>query len=477
MKPFDPKKQFSKFIGADFLKNLNKEKVSFLLVEDDLSLAQAIKLNIEPNWDFYHIKSANEEIPNVKFSIALVDIHLSNTDIKEGLEIIKKINLENPSCEIIGYSGDLNQENMNIAINNGASKFLAKPLAFEELNSILDQIYNYKILTNKEHVYSANKKYQEWIGKSQASQNVLKLISSLKNEKAPILINGETGTGKEVCVQLLHSLNPSKAFIPINMAAIPENLFESQMFGHTKGSFTGAQNDSVGFIGMAHNGILFLDEIEALPLNLQAKLLRFLESGESQKIGSKVIQKFNTNIITATNINLKKLVEKKQFREDLFWRLSGKQINLPPLRERKTDIPQLLTYYLNKQAPKYNKSFLKETINLLTNYRWPGNIRELKRFCEQIVLLSPLPFIRPEDIKYLLVNKPDSSTSISSNKVKSDLCNMSLNDLVGEYEKEVLLKRLKLYNDVSKAAVSLKISKSSLYQKIKHLNLSSKEFS
>ena len=462
---------------------MNKETNTFLLVEDDILLAEAIKINIDSTWTVYHVKSAKEDLPNTNIDVALVDIHLSKTDQKEGLNIIKKIRFQSSETEIIGYSGDLVRQNMEVAIKNGATKFLAKPLAFEELNSILDQVSSFKRLFNIGSKSTKKESFQNWIGDSKESKNILRHIASLKNEKNPILITGETGTGKEVCANLIHSLTPDKNFIPVNLAAIPESLFESQMFGHTKGSFTGAHNDAQGFIGMANNGILFLDEIEALPINLQAKLLRFLETGESQKIGSKQIQKFNTKIITATNICLKSLIDQKLFREDLYWRLSGKLINLPPLRKRKNDIKTLLNYFLVKQSPLYNKSFSNEALALLENYNWPGNIRELKRFVEGITASSPLPIIRSEDvIPWIQKNTSspnlDSSykTSILNSDNNLDQKNQSLQDIIGKFEKSILLKRLQKYNDVSEAAASLNISKSSLYQKIKHFNLSNKEF-
>ncbi len=226
----------------------------------------------------------------------------------------------------------------------------------------------------------------------------------------------------------------------------------------------------MGLAEAANNGDLFLDEIEALPLNLQAKLLRFLESGEIRRVGSKDTSHVNVRVIAATNQNLNQMVKSGQFREDLLWRLSGKKIVLPALRERKEDIPQLAEFFLSHQRPKRNKTFSPEASAHLSNYRFPGNVRELKRLCEQIALHSPLPIIRTEDVvRYL----PAEVESLSGGE-NLDL-NEGLTHLIERFEAQVIKQALSTGREIDQIAQMLKISRSSLYKKIKDYNIEMKE--
>ena len=247
------------------------------------------------------------------------------------------------------------------------------------------------------------------VGESAEFQTILNTSNIIAATDATVLILGESGTGKELIAQNLHykSNRADKAFVTINCASLPENLVEAELFGHKKGAFTGADTNRLGRVKAAHNGTLFLDEIGELPLSIQAKLLRFLESGECQAIGEEKTEQLNVRVIAATNRNLQQEVANGKFRADLYYRLNIVPINLPSLRERPSDIPLLLKYYSSKSANAHKLapiSFAKETQSFLKKYQWPGNVRELKNFVERMVIFFAGKEIQlsqvPVDMRY-----------------------------------------------------------------------------
>jgi transcriptional regulator with PAS, ATPase and Fis domain len=264
--------------------------------------------------------------------------------------------------------------------------------------------------------------------------------------------------------QILNRQEPKRPFVAVNCSALTENLFESEFFGHVKGSFTGAESNKIGFAEAANGGDLFLDEIEALPITQQAKLLRFLESGEIRKVGSKDAQFVQVRVIAASNIPLKQLIAQKKFREDLYFRLSAHRIEITPLRDRSEDIADIARYFIESEKPKRNKSFDDKALSFLKKYSWPGNIRELKRVCEQLLLTSPLPVIRESDVqKLLFVDSTSDSSQLSLDQ--------TLEDFLKKQEKKIVEFCLNQTKDIDKSCEILKISKSSLYKKIKDLGI------
>jgi DNA-binding NtrC family response regulator len=246
-------------------------------------------------------------------------------------------------------------------------------------------------------------------------------------------------------------------------------LFESELYGHIKGAFTGADAAKMGLAEAANGGDLFLDEIEGLPLSQQVKLLRFLETGEIRRVGAKDSMQVQTRVIVASNQPLKELVQAQKFREDLLFRLNGKKINIPPLRERREDIPELVLRFLAEQKPRLNKSMSPEALLVLQDYAWPGNVRELRRVCEQLALISPLPVIRPEDVRQLL--RPSSSSVAAMGATDYDWT-LGLSGLLDKSESQILKAALKASeNDADRALQLLQISRSSFYQKIKNHKL------
>lgn len=437
----------------------NNGKFHLLVVDDDSLIHDSLKLILPKNWSMHSCFSPKEatEVTGF-FHAALVDMHLTkNVQTAEGPTVIAHLRTKFPLTEIFGMSGDLTLELMEKALNSGARRFIAKPLAVDEVKSIIDKaeaLWTIRDLGKKTDEIS-------WVGKTPESEKVLYSIAALRGEKGPILIEGETGSGKEVVAHLLSHQEKGRPFVPVNIAAIAENLFESEVFGHVRGAFTGADSLKIGLAEAANSGDLFLDEIEALPLNHQVKLLRFLESGEVRRVGAKESIHVNTRVIAASNQSLEELVKNGKFREDLYFRLSGKRINLPPLRQRKDDIELLCHKFLSADRSRNGKIISPEALALLKSYNWPGNVRELKRICEQLLLTSPLPIIRKEDTERVL---PSDRAQAQFDLVLEK----GLAYLVESFEKEVLAKALaRTNNDVDKAAEMIQISRSSFYKKMK----------
>jgi transcriptional regulator with PAS, ATPase and Fis domain len=280
------------------------------------------------------------------------------------------------------------------------------------------------------------------------------------------LIEGESGTGKEVAAWLIHRqelAQASRPFVQINLGAIPESVFESEMFGHAKGAFTGADQNKIGLAEAANGGDLFLDEIEALPAANQAKLLRFLESGEIRKVGARETVKVSVRVIAATNRDLAEMVANGDFREDLMWRVSGKRLKLPALRKRIQDVKELATYFLSLERPRRNKTLTDDAIEVLEKHKWNGNVRELKRLCEQVCLVSPLPIVRAEDV---LLALPTGSNETPKARLEADL-SLGLVELTARFEAGIIREAVYRWPDLDIAAEKIGISRSSMYKKMK----------
>lgn len=442
----------------------NNALYHLLVVDDDTLLIDSLRLILPKHWKMTSTQNPKLLDAKLVFHAAFVDMHLSgNTKVAEGPDIIAQIAKGNSNIEIVAMSGDLSMELMERCLDNGAKKFLAKPLMTDEVISTLEKIE--AVWMTRQLESRGSHQTTRWVGKSAASQNILKAVAQLRGEPGPILIEGETGTGKEVVFRLLNQQELTRPFVAVNIAAIPENLFESEMFGHVRGAFTGADAMKIGLAEAANGGDLFLDEIEALPLGQQVKLLRFLETGEVRKVGAKESVMVKTRVIVATNQNLSELVKAGKFREDLLFRINGKKITLPPLRDRKDDIKDLADFFLSLERPRVNKSLSADAVAALSVYHWPGNVRELKRICEQMALTAPLPILRTEDVQSIL-HTPGASAAASLTTLPSDL-SKGLAELVENYEISLIREALKQSKDVDNAAELLKVSRSNLYKKIK----------
>lgn len=439
------------------------KNLTLLAIDDDSLILQALKIGLPPHWRLESHIGPHNVPTSGQFSAAFVDMHLTgNLAHAEGLTVIQTLKENMPHLEIVAMSGDLDSDLMEQCLRAGASRYIAKPLNMGEVTLILDKIE--ALLLLQAASFRHPDQHYRWIGSGAESQNIKRQIAFMTGESGPILIEGESGTGKEVAAQLIHRQDPDRPMIAVNVAAIPENLFESELFGHVRGSFTGAEQNKIGLAEAAHDGDLFLDEIETLSLSSQAKILRFIETGEVRRIGAKETIRVKTRVIAATNRNLEKMAREGLFREDLLWRLSSKKIILSPLRERKDDINELANWFLANEKNRI-KELSHGALAAMLEYNWPGNIRELKRVCEQLALISPLPVIRREDvIKIITSTQPTEKAAVIN---FSD----GIEKILENYEAQVLSQAMKTINDIDEAARILKISRSNLYKKIKDYNI------
>lgn len=442
---------------------MSTELLNLLIVDDDSTLAASLKLMAPAGFKVY-IASQPDLIPDhVFYHAAMIDMHIQTKvgETPDGPTVIQKLIKKNPQTEVVSMSGDLNRQNMEMAIKSGAARFLAKPLIADEVTLTLEKILAYWQLRRMD---STLKNKTQMIGVSAASEQIRKTIASLKGERSAVLIEGETGTGKDVVARILNQQEGATPFIAVNCSALTENLFESEFFGHVKGAFTGADQNKVGLAEAAHGGDLFLDEIEALPMTQQAKLLRFLETGEIKKVGSKEFIHVDVRVIAASNESLNDLIQQKKFREDLYFRLSSHKIYIPALKSRTEDIAVLSQHFLAHAKNKRQKTFENEALDLLKTYTWPGNIRELKRVCEQLSLTSPLPIIRSEDVQHLLAINLQGSVTMPIGFFN---LNQTLDLHMNTQEKLFISAVLEKVKNIDEACQTLQISKSSLYKKIK----------
>ena len=338
------------------------------------------------------------------YDCILVDLDMPGLS---GIEVIARAKELCPHADAVVLTGKSSLETAVAALRHGAFDYLTKPCKLVELETLLKRVAEKRQLTNK---YLALKRQLErlegksqLIGNSAGMERVRKLIAKVAPTNSTAIVLGETGTGKELVARALHdqSLRADMPFVAINCGALPESLIESELFGHRKGSFTGADEHRVGLFEVAKGGTLFLDEIGELPKSMQAKLLRFLESGEIRRVGENESFIVDVRVICATHRQLERMVEEGDFREDLMFRVNTFEINLPPLRERSTDIPELARHLLMRFRPSNkpeDETFTPEAMRLLTEHSWPGNVRELANVVEHATILCEAGPIRPEDL-------------------------------------------------------------------------------
>lgn len=408
----------------------------------------------------------------------LLDIKLPDADGIELMGEIKKMGIHVPVILMTAFG---TTEIAIQAMKQGAHDYLNKPLNLDELLITVEKAVKMQqlvseVATLREELDSDIDYVDSLIGQSRHMQDVFKLIGRVADSDITVLLQGESGTGKEVVARAIHSNSrrSSRPFIKINCATIPEHLIESELFGHERGAFTGAVNQKPGKFELAHNGTVFLDEIGELSLNTQVKLLQVLQEKEFERIGSTRSIKVDVRILTATNRDLKKLVEEGRFREDLYYRINVMNIKLPPLRERKEDIPLLFNYFLKKFSLKNNKKITgisQGAVAVIAGYNWPGNVRELKNVCEQAVVMTRSSVITPDDLPLgkngeLLAGNGNSNIHISIND------NRSLKEIVSDVERKVILKALNDNNwNRQETARALNLNRRSLYGKMKEYNL------
>jgi DNA-binding NtrC family response regulator len=410
------------------------------------------------------------------YDAALLDLRMPGLT---GIEVLGQIRQMSPETQVIILTGHATLDTAVQALRLGAFDYLTKPCKWAELEMILNRIAERRDMANKTTALETRLKAAEGmpllIGETAAMQQVRRLIDTIAPTDASVMILGETGTGKELVARSLHekSRRADRAFIPVNCGALPENLVESELFGHRKGSFTGADTHRKGLFEVANGGTLFLDEVGELGKNVQVKLLRFLESGEIRKVGENEPFRVDVRVLCATNRDIRDMVANDLFREDLFFRLNTFEIYLPPLRERKHDIAALANHLLARHAARRGlteSAITPESIELLTAHEWPGNIRELANMIERATILAGNAPILPEHLPTQLPvrNKSHQSaaSSIGGPHFQIPEGSPTLRDVEMKYIQTILEK-----HNGNKPAASreLGISLKTLYNKINQL--------
>lgn len=375
--------------------DLRKENI--LIVDDDIDILELLQRHLK-SMDFHTYKAIS--VKEALFILKDTEIDLLITDIQmpevDGLQLLRYANEHFPNMPKLVVTGYPSVDGALEVINTGAMDYLTKPFTKSELKESIAKAFAQrpKNMPIRPTVKSTdNKGYADMVGDSEAFHKVTNIIERVKDNKATVLVKGESGTGKELVARAIHySGKYSRApFIAVNCGAIPENLQEAELFGYKKGAFTGANENRNGFFQAAEGGTLFLDEIGTASLAVQTKLLRALQEKEITKVGSQKTEKVDIRIIAATNADLLEDIKKKDFREDLYYRLTVVEINVPPLRERRSDIPLLVEKFLRKYGVEYKDRLLRiapEAIQVLERYHWPGNIRELENIVQRAVIMS-----------------------------------------------------------------------------------------
>jgi DNA-binding NtrC family response regulator len=440
-----------------------------LIVDDQPHILEAFELLARPHG--YRLEMARtpafalEAAMQEEFDSVVLDLNYTRdtTSGEEGMQLLTALRKHDPRLPIIVMTAWANVDLAVEAMRRGANDFIQKPWENARvLNVLKTQIELYRALKRTEWLEAENRVLRaegspEFIASAPSMRKVFDLIGRIGPSDANVLITGEHGTGKEVVAQTLHRLSrrANPVLVAVNTGALPEGTFESELFGHVKGAFTDARSDRIGRFELAHKGTLFLDEIANVPLRQQAKLLRALEAGEIERVGSSTTRKVNVRVLSATNADLRAEASLGRFREDLLYRLNTVEIALPPLRERREDIPALTAHFIARYAERYRRPLQglePAALQTLLSYRWPGNVRELDHVMERAVLMARNSRIEAADLG-LEVHKA----------VSQNLDDLSLEDVEAILIRKALSRA---QGNVSQAADALGLSRGALYRRI-----------
>ncbi|MEI7589755.1 MAG: sigma-54 dependent transcriptional regulator [Deltaproteobacteria bacterium] len=442
---------------------------AIILIVDDDSAHRKMLTTLLGTWGYKVSEvddgaKAIDSVHQMPFDLILMDIKMLRVSGIEALEKIKKIN---PAIPVVLMTAYASVETAIDAMKKGAYDYLTKPFNFDELRLLIDRATEHSYLKRENAILRRSAttfNTSGILGNSPAIRNLLETISMVAATDATVLINGESGTGKELVANAIHynSERKNNPFIKINCAAITENLLESELFGHEKGAFTGADKKRAGKFEQAQNGSIFLDEVSEMSLSMQVKLLRVLQDKEVTKIGSNETIKVDVRLISATNKDLGQAVKDGLFREDLFYRLNVVAINVPPLRDRKEDIALLAQNYLQQFSQRYHKESIKgftpTAFDILTKNFWKGNVRELVNTIERAVVLSRGEYIGEDELAFSIEHKGERQSSPIS----------ELSQSLEDVEKDTIIKTLKeTGNNKSETARRLGITRKTLHKKLK----------
>ena len=450
-----------------------------LVVDDDTDVLEVISDILgQAEYEVDQAKDGREAVQRVEndfYDLVITDLNLPCVD---GMKVLEYVIDQSPGTMCIIITGYGTIKSSVEAIKKGAFDYISKPIKSDEILLVVEKALKFRQLERENTLLKQqlHKKYQfdNFIGDSNPIQKVFELIERVADTDSTVLITGESGTGKELIAKAIHynSYRRDKPLVVINCGAIPEELLESELFGHEKGAFTGAHKMRVGRFEMANGGTIFLDEIGDMSPNLQVKLLRVLQEQRFERVGGTRTLEIDVRIIAATNKNLINAVNKNRFRQDLYYRLNVIPIKVPPLRMRKSDIPLLVEFFVskfNKQKQKHIVGFTQQAMNCLMEYSWPGNVRELENLVERLVILASDNKIDLDDVPDSIKGKGDKVESI---EVKIPKDGIVFEHAVEEYEKKLILQALSETNWVkTKAAKLLNINRTTLIEKMKKKNL------
>jgi two-component system response regulator HydG len=449
-------------------------KSSVLVIDDEREHAQVMCEALQRQGHrcdvAYNLAEASGRLAKKKYDVIVTDLMMEGR--REGLDVLHEARQLNPAPPVLLVTAHADIPTCKQALADGAYDYIEKPLDLDYFRAQVNRAAEKSALQQQNQVMaeqlSTSAGFEGIIGKSAPMQQVIQTARQVAQSDIPVLIMGESGTGKELIARAVHmnSRRRKQRMVALNCAGLSESILEDELFGHVRGAFTGAQSDREGRFEHADRGTLFMDEIGDMPAAMQAKLLRVLENGEVVRVGSNDPIKVDVRLISATNRNLDEMVAAKEFREDLFFRIKGVTILLPPLRERREDIPLLTYYFLQSAAERYgkpNEGIKPETQQLLMGYSWPGNVRQLKNVVENMVVLSPPGELGPESLPPEI--RPANTTHASG-----------INNLVGisieQAERELIRNTLKMVNgNREQAAKILGIGERTLYRKIKEYGM------
>jgi len=456
----------------------DNSQYTILVVDDEKSVRESIGRVLKKEGYSVSLTSNGHEALDIleknHISVVMTDLRMPEMS---GIELLEHAKREFQDIEVILITGHGTIEKAVEAMKLGAYDFITKPFKRAEiLSSVRRAIEKHTLASEnkflREQLEKTNESRLVFIGESPQVQNVIKLVEKVAPLPSTVLITGESGTGKEIIARMIHNKSPraNRRFVAVNCGAISENIIESELFGHVKGSFTGATRDKEGLFKIASGGTLFLDEISTLPLNMQVKLLRALQEQEIRPVGSTRSISVDVRILAASNRNLQDEMEAGNFREDLYYRLNVVALNIPPLRERRDDIPHLIKHFIAKFNHELNKSVTgasPETIQMLMNYSWKGNVRELENAIEHAMILCDTEELRPENLPH----------HFFATKVSQLTHQQGLKESVMEFERLQITNTLaRVDGDKKAAAELLGLSLSSLYRKMSELQLDVKEY-
>lgn len=381
-----------------------------LVVDDEPGIRQSFNMVLKDRFRVLLAEDGNAAMELLtKNTVDLILLDILLPDI-HGLDLLEKLKIIDPNPEVVMVTAVKEIQTAVRAIKLGAYEYVIKPFLVEDVINIINRaLEKHSLLKEVTYLRTELERFQpfeEMVGQDDKMEKIFELISIMADSEGAALIQGESGTGKELVARAIHRLSPrrERPFVVIACAAIPQALMESELFGHQKGAFTGATQTTTGKLEIADKGTVFLDDIDTLDINMQAKLLRVIQEKEFQRIGTTKVIKIDVRFVASSNKNLNKLIKEGRFREDLFYRLNVFPISLPPLRERKKDIPLLVDHFLSlsaKRTGKPPKSFSKGALQVLREYDWPGNVRELQNLVERCFTIAKNPVIHRSEVAYL----------------------------------------------------------------------------